>query len=829
MLRLVTFVLMLSCVGMVPSLHADIPTATPVDSLVLKEGFKAELLYSVPKQEQGSWVSMCVDPEGRLIVSDQYGKLYRVTPPPIGNSEGIKVEPIDVDLGHAQGLLWAFDSLYVVVNSRRPYKGGLYRVLDTDDDDTLDTVKLLRGFDGAGGEHGPHAVLLSPDKQSLIIVAGNQTKLTKIDHSRVPRVWDEDLLLPRTYGRGFMKGVPAPGGWICKTDPEGKQWELLAVGFRNQYDAAFNLQGDLFTYDADMEWDMNTPWYRPTRVCLASSGAEFGWRNGSGKWPEYFADSVPPVLNIGPGSPTGVTFGYGAKFPEKYQRAFFICDWSYGKLYAVHLKPFQSAYQAKAEEFVTGTPLPLTDIVINPHDGAMYFAIGGRRVDSGLYRITYTGKESTDPITASEPTPELKLRHKLEGFHGKENPEAVAVAWPHLSHPDRFIRNAARIAIEHQPVQTWQDRVFEETQPQAIIEGSIALARLGDKSLQPKMIEKLQSIPWQALGYYQQLALLRAYSLTFSRMGRPEEGIIKAVTQKLEPYFPAEGGELNAELCKMLVYLQAPSTAEKGVALLLKAPTQEEQIQYAKSLRHLKTGWTSALQEQYFQWFVKAGGYRGGASFDLFVQNIKKDAVAHLSAEEKKRLKPILEAKPADDTPEVAEENRPFVKDWTMEDLLPALETKMVGRDFERGEKMFAAAKCFSCHRFANRGGAIGPDLTGVSGRFNRRDLLESMIKPSKAISDQYAAVTIITTSGKVVTGRIANLSGDTLRINTNMLDPGALVGVKRSEIDEMLPSPVSMMPKGLLNTLSKEEILDLMAYMLSGGNPEHKMFSASE
>ena len=75
-----------------------------------------------------------------------------------------------------------------------------------------------------------------------------------------------------------------------------------------------------------------------------------------------------------------------------------MCDWSYGKLYAVHLTPEYSAYKAVAEEFLNGTPLPLTDIVINPKDGAMYFTIGGRRTKSGLYRVTYVGKESTAPL-----------------------------------------------------------------------------------------------------------------------------------------------------------------------------------------------------------------------------------------------------------------------------------------------------------------------------------------------------------------------------------------------------------------------------------------------
>src|SRR6185503_12288905 len=211
--------------------------------LKVAKDFKVELLYTVPKKEQGSWVAMTVDPKGRLIVSDQYGKLYRVVPPHAGSAEAPKITPLDLAIGQAQGLLCAFDSLYVMV-ANEGYQGrGLYRVKDTNGDGEYDDVKLLRKMDG-GGEHGPHAILLSPDKKSLHIICGNQTKLTKIDSSRVPLHWSEDHLLPRLWdGNGFMKGVLAPGGWIARIDPDGTNWELISTGFRNEYDAAFNRYG----------------------------------------------------------------------------------------------------------------------------------------------------------------------------------------------------------------------------------------------------------------------------------------------------------------------------------------------------------------------------------------------------------------------------------------------------------------------------------------------------------------------------------------------------------------------------------------------------------
>ena len=143
------------------------------DQLKLPDGFVGELIYEVPS-EQGSWVCITNDPQGRLITSDQYGKLYRITT----SGDAPKVEAIDLEIGRAQGLLCAFDALYVV-STRGKSKTGLYRVTDKNDDDQYDHVELLRKFDGKT-EHGPHAVILSPDKKSLYVCAGNATKLPEI-------------------------------------------------------------------------------------------------------------------------------------------------------------------------------------------------------------------------------------------------------------------------------------------------------------------------------------------------------------------------------------------------------------------------------------------------------------------------------------------------------------------------------------------------------------------------------------------------------------------------------------------------------------------------
>lgn len=818
--RLITSVVGASCaIGLTAE-------STPVNRLTIKKGFLVERLYSVPKDKFGSWVVLCKDDKGRLLAGDQYGAIYRFKAPAPGKTlQDSDVEKIDLDIGHAWGMCYAFDSLYVVVNDKAHGGRGLYRLKDTNGDDKFDTVKLLRKFQENGGEHGPHAVVPSPDGKSLHVVCGNQTELPKYDASRVTECWGEDSLMPRVYGRGFMKGSEAPRGWICKTDPEGKKWEVVATGFRNQYDIDFNADGEMFTYDADMEWDLNTPWYRPTRVNHVISGAEFGWRNGSAKWPDYYSDSFGAVTDIGPGSPTGVAFGTGAKFPAKYQKAFFIADWSYGKLYAVHLKPNGSTYTADFEEFIAGQPLPLTDLTVG-NDGALYFAVGGRRVQSGLYRVTYTGDESTASVKHS-PNKALASRHSLENFHLTKNPNAVNIAWEHLDNKDRAMRFAARTAIEKQPLDIWADRAIRESNPVSKTAALLSLARLGEKKHQEGATRSLLELNYRELDLQTRFDLLRAHALIFIRLAPPTNKQKAAVIAQIDQHFPADNRAENIELSNLLAFLNAPNVVARAIEIMDTAPTQEEQIAMAKTIRNLKDGWTPKLRERFFKWFTRAANYKGGASFGQFMEEIKKDALKNVSKERKKALAPILNAKPAKSGPVFAAKPREFVKNWTMADLKPLLASGLEGgRNFKNGRDSFGQTTCFACHRFGQEGGAIGPDLTSAAGKFSPHDFLEQIIEPNKEISDQYGSMTFTMKDGSIIVGRIANLKGDNYRIITNLFAPGEMTIIDSKKVKSVEPSKTSMMPPGLLNTLSDEDILDLTAYVLSAGDPKHHMFA---
>jgi putative heme-binding domain-containing protein len=834
-----------------PKMESLARSATSPARINIAEGFKIDLLYSVPMDKQGSWVAMCMDNKNRLIVSDQYGGIYRFPVPAAGkNIDPASIEqityapertgigkPTDEQkklpmIGHAQGLCYAFDSLYVVVNSRSSSTGaGVFRLLDTNKDDKFDKIVTIKKLSSTGGEHGPHAILPAPDGKHLYVVMGNQTNLPEdYTHSRVPELWGEDQLHPSL--QYYMKGAEAPLGHFAQIDPEGKTWEVISTGFRNQYDAAFNREGELFTYDADMEWDLNTPWYRPTRVNHVIDGSDFGWRTGTGKFMDYCSDTFGTVVDVGPGSPTGVCFGYGAKFPAKYQNAFFISDWSYGKLYAVHLTPKGSSYVGKVEEFASAQPFPLTDLLVNPNDGAMYIAVGGRKVQSGIYRVTYEGRESTAPAK-SIPGGEVarKRRQALENFVQKgvkpANPKQLNQIWSALGAQDRGIRHAARVALEKQPVKNWKNKLSSEKNPVVASAAMIALARADSKSSEAVLSKAMTLDYANEKNWQQRIDLLRSITLALTRGGQPQPEQKKKLIGWLDKIYPAATPEENRDLSAIMQFLQAPSAAKKGMDLLRSASGQEEQIGYALNLRHLKTGWTSMLRESYFNWFVRAGSFKGGARLSNYLDGIKKDAIASVEDwQMTEGLKKIIDTKPQQADPQFTFEPRTFVKNWTMKDMAPWVPSGVPSkRDFKNGRQMFGAGSCYACHRIAGEGGAVGPDLTSVGGKFGAYDLLESIVDPGKEISDQYGSSVFSLTDGTQLNGRIMNMRNNEYWVNTDMMKPSTVTKVKAENLTSIEPSSISMMPPGLINTMDKEDILDLMAYLIAGGKSDHELF----
>ena len=236
---------------------------------IVSPGFEVQLVYEVPLKEQGSWVSLGLGPDGSLYASDQ-GKTgtYRIRIGGTDDAPTAEVSRLPVAVSGAQGLVWAFDSLYANVNGT-----GLYRIRDTDKDNVPDTADFLGVADG-GGEHGVHDVILTEDGQGLYYAAGNHSPIGEFTSSAVTN-WKEDLLLPREWDApGHARGIMAPGGIIQRLNPDATERHVVSMGYRNEYGLALNGHDELFTYDSEMEWDMGSPWYRPTRIVHVTSGSE---------------------------------------------------------------------------------------------------------------------------------------------------------------------------------------------------------------------------------------------------------------------------------------------------------------------------------------------------------------------------------------------------------------------------------------------------------------------------------------------------------------------------------------------------------------------------
>jgi putative heme-binding domain-containing protein len=815
------------------------PEATSAKSITVEPGFKVELLHSADVTE-GSWISMAIDPKGRLIICPQNeGNLLRVT---LSHGAVQQIESIDQPVTSAMGMLYADDCLYV--DGEGPKGLGIYRLRAKGD--LFDAPEFLRAFNN-GGEHGPHDLVLSPDHK-MYMVNGNFTRLpTDLLPSSPHRNYADDQLLTRAEdGNGFGAGLKPPGGHVLRMDMNAQNVELFAAGTRNTYAIGFSPGGELFGFDSDMEWDWGTAWYRPTRVNLWVPGGDYGFHEGSGKFPPYYEDTLPALVNVGLGSPTSVMFGTRANFPQPYRDAFWMEDWAYGRLFAVHLTPHGASYDATVETILRGMPLNLTALQFG-NDGALYFTTGGRGIQSGLYRLTYIGGKYTEPRKSpaqlaeeSEGKEARRLRHDLEGFNGERDPRIVDAVWSSLGSQDRWIRYAARIALESQDVGWWKSRAFTENDPETGMIALLALARVGGGDTQRPLLNALEKFPFPGMNEQLELLKLRVLEVCFARQGMPDADLAKSFVAELDPMYPASEFNVNRELCQLLLYLKAPDAIGKTLALMDEAPTQEEQTYYVMRLRNIVDGWTLDEQKDYLAWFKKdhekAGhpadilqffkdvgrDYSDGSSFPTFLKNFRNEFVDGLTPADQVALAEYLPKETNALSPGTSTSK--FVKAWTMEDLQPDLDKAKSGRSFDKGKAAYSQAQCILCHRFGNSGGSVGPELAAVASRLSPRDVLESIIDPSKVVSELFQNTIIETTDGDVLTGRVVEENDRRIVLMTAPIRQ-TKVEILKSNIASRRLSKVSPMPDGLINSMSEGEILDLMAYLDSGGKKNNVAF----
>ncbi|WP_339839513.1 c-type cytochrome [uncultured Maribacter sp.] len=856
----ITSVLIYSC-------NLDSDNETPIiekvtiDDITLPKGFVISKLYEPTDNEQGSWVSIAKDDKGNFYASDQYGSIYKSRLTKSGEKDVLEVQKLDVNIGLAQGLLYHNNELFALVNSNDDkIQSGLYKIFDSNGDGELDMVKTLKTVNG-NGEHGPHNIVLAPDGQSMYMVFGNHTDIPSDVHGRVPEVWDEDNLLPVIKDpSGHANSRKAPGGWVAQTDFEGKKWTLITVGTRNTYDIAFNRDNELFGFDSDMEYDLGMPWYRPIRLNHMTSGADFGWRTGTGKFKDFYPDNLSGIANLGQGSPTGLLDGRGLKFPAYYQKGLYLFDWSYGTMYHAKLTPNGSSFDTEITQFISGVPLPITNGVVGD-DGAFYFLTGGRRLESGLYRVTYEGDLPSEILELKERSDGKKLRDlrkELEVLHVSPSAEQVPFIVKNLDYKDRAIRFSARVALEHLDYAHWKDEIKKDNSSGASVGLALAIARHGDDAARVEALNTLVEIDWQSLEESKKLDFIRAIDLLLLRMeGSLPNDLQGKIKEIFLPAYLASSEAVNIELCKILSFLQVEEIVEltlhemetntstegmkeiylsgdisnrseqygKDVENMLANMPNQRNISYAKSLSYLQKGWSTSARERYFKWFGDALQKAGGKQYLNFIRAIQKAALANVPEKEQDYLSELTEiaaARRPDYMKDVKQPEGPGMN-WTVELLMSAYEKNYKDADFENGKNMFKASLCISCHSMNGEGGSTGPELTTIGSRFTVGAIGEAIINPSGTIGDRYQYSNYHMKDGSVISGIEIDEDDDNIVVSTSAFASDITTKVRKDRLERVELSKISPMPAGLANRLNEQEITDLIAFMLSGGK-QNKM-----
>jgi putative heme-binding domain-containing protein len=428
---------------------------------------------------------------------------------------------------------------------------------------------------------------------------------------------------------------------------------------------------------------------------------------------------------------------------------------------------------------------------------------------------------------------------------------AVNQAWPYLSHSDRNIRYAARLAIENQPLGLWQEKAFSESNPRAIIYASIALCRLGDKTLSSRVLEKLNKISFETLEESDRLALLRAYSLCFIRMNKPSPEEIDTVTSKLIPFYPGKSESINTELCRILCYLDSPNVVRKTISLMKSTQTKtiaydkamlsrheygrdilktmantpnSQNIQYAYSLRRVQNGWSLDDRKYFFTWMNETLEKSGGKSFAGYIRAIRNDAIDHLPPEDSSAISWLIGDIATVDLSQLPTPKGPPVI-WTTNAAMKLFKTTLKERNHQNGKTMFSAGRCVACHRFQGSGGYSGPDLGSVGKRYSIRDILISICEPSHSISEQYQASKVSLKNGRSLYGRIIYKNDKEIAVATNPYNFSEINKTAVNEVEKTEPSQLSMMPPGTIYGMNKDELMDLIAYLISGGDKKHQAF----
>jgi uncharacterized repeat protein (TIGR03806 family) len=666
-------------------------------------------------------------------------------------------------------------------------------------------------------------------------------------------------------------------------DVPGARPEIWAFGFRNPWRMSIDSKtGDVWVGNNGQDlWE--------TAYCVRR-GDNFGWSVYEGSHPFYPnrkrgpAPIVPPTIEHHHSefrSLTGGVVYYGDKFPE-LNGAYIYGDYSTGKIWGARHKDYRLVWHQE----LTDTSLQIVAFRVDQDGELLVVDIGG-----GIYRLTRRSQEPNAapfPTRLSETGLFASVRdHRIDP--GLIAYSVNAPGWADGATAERFLGVSGDSKIAFRVSRGWQfpdEAVLVQTLSLPGAAGGSAPAR----RIETRVMVKQQG-EWAGYSYKWNddqsdavLVVKEGETLTID-VGTPENGSrrqtwrVPSRAECLVCHSRAVNFVLGPSDAQMNRDRLAGDRTENQVAVLdrlgvlsdwppkppkekdgsdkrvapLVNPYDESQDLDSRARAYLHTNCSVC--------HVEAGG--GNAKMELESQRPReqmslfgarpqhdtfdipnamliapgepdRSVLLHRVSRRGRGQMPPLVTSHVDEAAvkllrdwiaQMKADNA-FVRAWTTGDLLPDLDRVRSGRSFESGKKAFESVGCNQCHRLGGDGGTVGPDLGGVSKRLSLREILESITEPSKVVADEYAATIFETARGTRITGRIEREEGDALVIRTGPADSD-VVRLAKSEIEDRRKSSVSNMPMGTINVLEKNQILDLMSYILSEANPESEVFRA--
>ena len=850
-------------------------------------------------------------------------------------------------LNNIQGLAWKGDWLWI---ANAP---DLTKVRDTDGDDVAD--EYVRVFTDLGNlEHGLHGLNFGPDGK-LYMSKGNSKGLTQLPDRLAPepfrKLWGVEV--PRgtpepkpvtTNAADYQKNYHDPAddwgrtGGILRCDDDGSDLEIVARGFRNPWDIAFDDGFDWLGTDNDQT--------HGDKIFAPFMGADFGWGHAwSYDWKGD--DHLPTAPSSGPlfeGSGTGVIYCGLEQYPERYRGVFLINDWLKRQVYIYRPgwegarrvpkgDPFEALAHAgggRAMNESKGRRFDPVDIEIGP-DGAIWISSWGRQYgahynedgefanEGRIYRLWPKSAPPTKWSGERDPLVDLgshlpvwrtnaqetlikrgdaaPLREMLKRDDLPKALETWAV-WTlgRMDPPELNLKATLNQKIQWIRVQThhwldapWTRTALNDPEPRVRLE-AVLRAREGKLRWTPDLVERaaveddrvVYYAIWQSFARLMRpdarAALLddhrpavrRAALLSLLETDELSDDEIQALTNDPDPTNAALarkrlGGKARAEIKgRPLVASRqiAPmpevepainpfgkitpssghpyrvATLAQDAALytdrpyrLLEAPVElagEAFLQTANDDADFADGVSVQVELKYPATLFLCDDGRGdrppawmgddwqateltlAATDPKFMRVYRREVPtgtvtlgSNLDGVNGRKSNYILIARPkllgtnqAPATPE-------------------AVRAAMPNADPARGRDLYLSrhgANCAACHRLEDIGNSHAPDLSEIGSRADAEFLIESIIAPSAAITEGFAAQMITTKQGATHTGILLEETGRAVII---AMTGGLKVEVPTADIAERKSLPLSAMPAGFDSMLSAQQIADITAFLL--------------